>query len=71
MNGPQLPLASLVGQTVAKLHSSHVVHGDLTTSNFLVKNQPDSEGDNSPTLVLIDFGLSTIESAHVPEDKGN
>lgn len=36
------------GKNVAKMHSTDIIHGDLTTSNALV-----SEG-----LYLIDFGLS-------------
>jgi Kae1-associated kinase Bud32 len=40
---------SQVGRAVAKLHSHNIIHGDLTTSNMIVK---DSE------LFLIDFGLS-------------
>jgi len=39
-----------IGAIVGKMHSLGVFHGDLTTSNILIKE------DN--TLVLIDFGLS-------------
>ncbi len=38
-----------VGRYVARLHSGRIIHGDLTTSNFIVV------GDR---LALIDFGLS-------------
>ena len=39
-----------VGRSIAKLHKENIIHGDLTTSNFIVmKNN---------ILVLIDFGLS-------------
>jgi TP53 regulating kinase-like protein len=27
-----------LGQTIANLHSANIVHGDLTTSNILLKN---------------------------------
>ena len=38
-----------VGRCIARLHKSNIIHGDLTTSNFLVfKNR----------LVFIDFGLA-------------
>ncbi|NWG08842.1 MAG: Kae1-associated serine/threonine protein kinase [Nitrososphaerales archaeon] len=43
-------LCSEVGRSIAKLHGSSIIHGDLTTSNFLVV-------DNS-TLIFIDFGLA-------------
>lgn len=59
-------IAAKIGQLIAKLHDSNIVHGDLTTSNVLVKRRSDDDYD----LVLIDFGLTVIESAHNPEDKG-
>lgn len=37
-----------IGCCAALLHASNIIHGDLTTSNFL-KNE---------TLILLDFGLS-------------
>jgi len=43
-------LAREVGRTVARLHSAGIVHGDLTTSNFIFY-------DNK--LYLIDFGLAS------------
>lgn len=54
-----LDLASKMGQIVAKLHNNSVIHGDLTTSNLLVKN-----GE----IYVIDFGLSSTEAT--TEDKG-
>jgi len=63
-NGVQLSkLAVLIGETVAKLHSCGLIHGDITTSNILVRGDQDSI-----SLVMIDFGLSFQEG--VPEDKG-
>jgi Kae1-associated kinase Bud32 len=41
-----------VGELVGKLHSCGIVHGDLTTSNIMLK-----EGK----LFLIDFGLAYID----------
>ena len=38
-----------IGEIVAKMHDGDIIHGDLTTSNLLVKNNE---------LYLIDFGLS-------------
>jgi Kae1-associated kinase Bud32 len=43
-----------LGGEVARLHSSGIMHGDLTTSNVLLDN--DDNGDDE--LTLIDFGLA-------------
>uniref|UniRef100_G3SQH1 non-specific serine/threonine protein kinase n=2 Tax=Loxodonta africana TaxID=9785 RepID=G3SQH1_LOXAF len=56
-------LAKTVGQALARLHDEDLIHGDLTTSNMLLK--PPLEQLN---IVLIDFGLSFISA--LPEDKG-
>jgi len=39
-----------VGEVIAKLHTNNIIHGDITTSNFIVT--PDNR------LIMIDFGLS-------------
>ena len=39
-----------VGEAIAKLHTNNIIHGDITTSNFIVT--PDNR------LIMIDFGLS-------------
>lgn len=52
-------LMEKAGEMVAKIHSIGIVHGDLTTMNFLV-----TEEDR---LVLIDFGLSMFTTKD--EDK--
>lgn len=44
-----LKLSRGMGIHTAKLHSNNIVHGDLTTSNFILYDGK---------LVLIDFGLS-------------
>ena len=46
----QLLIAKNLGECVAKLHDSSIVHGDLTTSNMIL--------DNYNNLFFIDFGLS-------------
>ncbi|KAF3824966.1 hypothetical protein GH733_010300, partial [Mirounga leonina] len=56
-------LARTVGQVLARMHDEDLIHGDLTTSNMLLK--PPVEQLN---IVLIDFGLSFISA--LPEDKG-
>ena len=55
-------LASTIGTTVGKLHTQNIIHGDLTTSNLLIRNE------NVSSVTVIDFGLSYINSS--PEDKG-
>ncbi|XP_049798307.1 EKC/KEOPS complex subunit TP53RK-like isoform X1 [Schistocerca nitens] len=57
-------LAHEIGKTVGIMHANNIIHGDLTTSNILLNN----EGTTVNSLVLIDFGLSYIESN--AEDKG-
>ncbi|KAJ2710274.1 serine/threonine-protein kinase bud32 [Coemansia spiralis] len=52
-------LMTAVGQTLHRMHSHNIIHGDLTTSNMIVG----SSGE--PTL--IDFGLSQISPS--AEDK--
>ncbi|XP_008825646.1 EKC/KEOPS complex subunit TP53RK [Nannospalax galili] len=58
-----LGLAERVGQVLARMHDQDLVHGDLTTSNMLLK-PPLAQ----LSIVLIDFGLSFISG--LPEDKG-
>ncbi|XP_030634436.1 EKC/KEOPS complex subunit TP53RK [Chanos chanos] len=58
-------LADKMGEVLAKMHDEDVIHGDLTTSNMLLR-EGDGAGDTDP--VLIDFGLSYISG--LPEDKG-
>ncbi|XP_054483204.1 EKC/KEOPS complex subunit TP53RK-like [Anoplopoma fimbria] len=58
-------LAERAGQVLAKMHDEDVVHGDLTTSNMLLRRGPE---DGESELFLIDFGLSYISA--LPEDKG-
>ncbi|CAG8764115.1 17855_t:CDS:2, partial [Cetraspora pellucida] len=53
-------LTTKIGIALSKMHTADVIHGDLTTSNLLLR-----ESNNS--LVVIDFGLSYISS--LPEDK--
>ncbi|KAG8464349.1 hypothetical protein KFE25_003412 [Diacronema lutheri] len=44
-------VATAIGEAVAKLHDADIVHGDLTTSNMLLR------GGAADQLVMIDFGL--------------
>ncbi|KAM9178408.1 EKC/KEOPS complex subunit TP53RK [Mergus octosetaceus] len=58
-----LNLAEKMGELLARMHDEDLIHGDLTTSNVLLR--PPAE---KLDLVLIDFGLSFISG--LPEDKG-
>lgn len=58
-------LVEQIGQILAKMHDEDVIHGDLTTSNMLLRPGQD---DVASQLFVIDFGLSYISS--LPEDKG-
>ncbi|CAG8446334.1 7583_t:CDS:2 [Acaulospora morrowiae] len=53
-------LAEKIGTAIARMHAVDVIHGDLTTSNLLLR-------DSNRSLVVIDFGLSYVSS--LPEDK--
>ncbi|XP_058096692.1 uncharacterized protein LOC131242172 isoform X2 [Magnolia sinica] len=53
-------IAKQIGDAIGKLHDGGLVHGDLTTSNMLIKSSTNQ-------LVLIDFGLSYTST--LPEDK--
>ncbi|KAF5200173.1 EKC/KEOPS complex subunit bud32 [Thalictrum thalictroides] len=53
-------IARQIGDAIAKIHDGGLIHGDLTTSNMLLRS-----GNNQ--LVLIDFGLSFTST--LPEDK--
>jgi TP53 regulating kinase-like protein len=43
-------LSMKLGEVVARLHSNNIIHGDITTSNFILRSNDE--------LVAIDFGLS-------------
>ncbi|XP_031826433.1 TP53 regulating kinase [Nomia melanderi] len=56
-----------LGMLVARLHSKNIIHGDLTTSNILLKNFSDElsieKCDATNNFVVIDFGLARVESS--------
>lgn len=58
------PIAQVIGKMLGTLHGNNIIHGDLTTSNMLLVK----DGSDIPTVVLIDFGLSHVDSS--VEDKG-
>lgn len=54
----QIKLCYQLGESVAELHDNDIIHGDLTTSNMILKNEK---------IFFIDFGLS-FQSSRI-EDK--
>lgn len=42
-------IAKILGRDIAKLHDNNIIHGDLTTSNFILKGEE---------IYFIDLGLS-------------
>lgn len=48
-----------MGEVVAKIHNNHLIHGDLTTSNFMLSE--------SKQIAVIDWGLSFVSEK--TEDK--
>ncbi|XP_026480402.1 EKC/KEOPS complex subunit TP53RK-like, partial [Ctenocephalides felis] len=68
-------LGNQIGALVAKLHIANIIHGDLTSSNILLvpsnpelKDWSDNISLKNSNLILIDFGLSHIDTSS--EDKG-
>ncbi|RDB21769.1 EKC/KEOPS complex subunit BUD32 [Hypsizygus marmoreus] len=54
-------LMRLIGVEIGKMHLADIIHGDLTTSNMMLRHPTSFTSDDLeiPTeLVLIDFGLS-------------
>jgi TP53 regulating kinase and related kinases len=63
-------LANEIGVILARLHSSGMVHGDLTTSNMMLKTEAtyavssqSPEHPIQPKIILIDFGLAKNTTA--------
>lgn len=52
-------IAKILGRDIAKLHDNNIIHGDLTTSNFILKKKEKKERyENNKEIYFIDFGLS-------------
>ncbi|KAH8829918.1 kinase-like domain-containing protein [Flagelloscypha sp. PMI_526] len=62
-------LMGLIGSQLAKMHLADIIHGDLTTSNMMLRSSPTSSASPAlhSELILIDFGLSYVSS--LVEDK--
>ena len=70
------PVLQQVGEAVAALHSADWIHGDLTSSNVLIRRSGSGdgwgEGAHELQAVLIDLGLAFCSSScneHHVEDK--
>lgn len=49
----------VMGTMIGKLHALGVIHGDLTTSNMMMRDNEHQSDDNAETtILLIDFGLA-------------
>ncbi|KAL9122621.1 MAG: hypothetical protein Q9187_000812 [Circinaria calcarea] len=70
-NSELVDLMTRIGKAVGKMHEIGIVHGDLTTSNLMLRPRPtataptDINGNTKPSrpslhgdIVLIDFGLA-------------
>lgn len=56
----QLETMKTLGQEVAKLHGNDIIHGDLTTSNTILKEASRGHPCGKNKVFIIDFGLSFI-----------
>jgi TP53 regulating kinase-like protein len=56
----QAEIAKQIGEAIGKMHNVDVIHGDLTTSNIMMRQE-------SGSPVIIDFGLSYV--SQLVEDK--
>lgn len=61
-------LTVAIGSNVGKLHANNIIHGDLTSSNILLKPKEGTKDFEDYDLVMIDFGLSSYSTT--AEDKG-
>ncbi len=51
-------ISKKIGEIISKLHSAGIMHGDLTTSNILLKENIEGKvRETAGFLLLIDFGL--------------
>ncbi|KAJ1367573.1 hypothetical protein KIN20_028511 [Parelaphostrongylus tenuis] len=58
-----LELGKAIGEAIGKMHLGNLIHGDLTTSNIIIRDE------DIRRLFFIDFGLSSLGKVS-SEDKG-
>ncbi len=59
----RLQVYRLMGESIGRLHSAGIIHGDLTTSNMIFKDAVQMSGRaiaQEARLYIIDFGLGKI-----------
>ena len=58
-------LAKELGKEIALLHGSSIIHGDLTTSNIIVKQDVPQTANRKPQtrVYFIDFGLGEVSDS--------
>lgn len=57
----QIKICEKIGINLSKLHNENIIHGDLTTSNMILKNnKKENSKENNDVLYFIDFGLGYI-----------
>ena len=56
--GNCIEISRHIAEAIAKLHSKNIVHGDLTTSNMIIKHIAQTDARSaSQQIYFIDFGL--------------
>jgi TP53 regulating kinase-like protein len=55
----QSEICRQIGKEIAKLHEADIIHGDLTTSNMIYKENQNSPLSNNK-IYFIDFGLGFV-----------
>lgn len=56
-------LMTRIGSAVASMHTADVVHGDLTTSNIMLRPLPGRTELEEADIVLVDFGLGSVSTS--------
>ncbi len=56
-------LAKELGREIALMHDNSIIHGDLTTSNIIVKNFKPKTSNLKPQVYFIDFGLGEFSDS--------
>jgi len=58
----QINICKKIGKNIAKLHQEDIIHGDLTTSNMILKNPSKKKNPKEKLgcLYFIDYGLGYI-----------
>jgi TP53 regulating kinase-like protein len=64
-------LLARIGRTVGKLHSSGVIHGDLTTSNMMLRPFPSSSSSSSSTQFPPESTLESSQSTESAQEQSS